>query len=376
MSKRPAVFKPTGLRSFYERQGFDPARQLAYKYKIQQVLYQFKVVDPPAAQLATPAKRGTSGVGMIRPGGDGRAPEVGDGGNMGVIAKLNVDHLIGKEVGTSTILKELARGGMAIVFIAYQRTLKRQIALKILPKSMLTPKTAERFQSEAESAAILSHPNIIPVYEVGETDDFLFFTMQLVQGKSLGRYIQMAMKNLLPSRRSIPVDEAARITVKVLDALAYAHGEEIIHRDIKPDNILIERHTQRPLITDFGVAKVLRGEDDKTPMIQGTPVYMPPEQILGRDVDARSDIYAVGTMLFKMLSPDLPFPPYSSKTDLLKQKIRRKDGIFLKRPSEVNPHVDEEIDRVILKATAYRQEDRYADCRSFMQDLEHYRQSL
>ena len=313
---------------------------------------------------------------MIRPGGDGRAPEVGDGGNMGVIAKLNVDHLIGKEVGTSTILKELARGGMAIVFIAYQRTLKRQIALKILPKSMLTPKTAERFQSEAESAAILSHPNIIPVYEVGETDDFLFFTMQLVQGKSLGRYIQMAMKNLLPSRRSIPVDEAARITVKVLDALAYAHGEEIIHRDIKPDNILIERHTQRPLITDFGVAKVLRGEDDKTPMIQGTPVYMPPEQILGRDVDARSDIYAVGTMLFKMLSPDLPFPPYSSKTDLLKQKIRRKDGIFLKRPSEVNPHVDEEIDRVILKATAYRQEDRYADCRSFMQDLEHYRQSL
>jgi serine/threonine-protein kinase len=265
---------------------------------------------------------------------------------------------------------------MAIVFIAYQRTLKRQIALKILPKNLLTPKTARRFQSEAESAAILSHPNIIPVYEVGETGDFLFFTMQLVQGKSLGRLIQMAQKNLLPSRRTIPVDEAVRITVKVLDALAYAHGEEIIHRDIKPDNILIEKHTQRPLITDFGVAKVLRGEDEKTPMIQGTPVYMPPEQILGRDVDARSDIYAVGTMLFKMLSPDLPFPSYSSKTDLLKQKVRRKDGIFLKRPSEVNPYADEDIDRIILKATAYRQEDRYADCRSFMQDLEHYIQSL
>ena len=295
---------------------------------------------------------------------------------MGAIAKLNVDHLIGKEVGTSTILKELARGGMAIVFIAYQRTLKRQIALKILPKNLLTPKTATRFQSEAESAAILSHPNILPVYEVGETDEFLFFTMQLVQGKSLGRFIQMVQKNLLPSRRTIPVDEAVRITVNVLDALAYAHAEEIIHRDIKPDNILIESHTQRPLITDFGVAKVLRGEDEKAPMIQGTPVYMPPEQILGRDVDARSDIYAVGTMLFKMLSPDLPFPPYSSKTDLLKQKIRRKDGMFLKRPSEVNPYVDEAIDRIIIKATAYRQEDRYDDCRSFKQDLEHYRQTL
>jgi len=294
---------------------------------------------------------------------------------MGAIAKINVDHLIGKEVGTSTILKELARGGMAVVFIAYQRTLKRQIALKILPKSLMTPKTAQRFQSEAESAAILSHPNIIPVYEVGETDEFLFFTMQLVQGKSLGKMIDMARKNLLPSRRTLPVEEAVRITIEILDALHYAHGEDIIHRDIKPDNILVEKHTQRPLITDFGVAKVLRGEDERTPMIQGTPVYMPPEQILGREVDARSDIYAVGTMLFKILSPDLPFPSYQSKTDLLKQKVRRKDGIFIKLPSEVNPHADETIDRIVLKATAYRKEDRYADCRLFRQDLEAYLQA-
>ena len=291
---------------------------------------------------------------------------------MGAIANIKVDHLIGQEVGTSTILKELARGGMAIVFIAYQRTLKRQIALKILPKALMTAKTARRFQAEAESAAILSHPNIIPVYEVGETDDFLFFTMQLVQGKSLGRMVEMARKNLLPSRRTIPLEEAVRITMLVLDALYYAHGEEIIHRDIKPDNVLVEKHTQRPLITDFGVAKVLRGEDERTPMIQGTPVYMPPEQILGREVDARSDIYAVGTMLFKMLSPVLPFPPYSSKTDLLKQKVRRKDGIFIKPPSEVNLSADETIDRIVLKATAYRKEDRYADCRQFMQDLETY----
>jgi serine/threonine-protein kinase len=295
---------------------------------------------------------------------------------MGAIAKIKVDHLIGKEVGTSTILKELARGGMAIVFIAYQRTLKRQIALKILPKELLTPKAAARFQSEAESAAILSHPNIIPIYEVGETDEFLFFTMQLVQGKSLGRVIDMVRKNLLPSRRTLPVDEAVRITMKVLDALHYAHSEDIVHRDIKPDNILIEKHTQRPLITDFGVAKVLRGEDEKLPMIQGTPVYMPPEQILGRGIDARSDIYAVGAMLFKMLSPELPFPAYSSKTDLLKQKLRRKDGIFIKRPSEVNPYADEALDRIVLKATAYRQDDRYADCRLFLQDLEHYAQTL
>ena len=294
---------------------------------------------------------------------------------MSAIAKLNVDHLIGTEVGTATILKELARGGMAIVFIAYQRTLKRQIALKIFPRKLLTSKTAERFQSEAESAAILSHPNIIPVYEVGETEEFLFFTMQLVNGKSLGRMINMAKKNLLPSRRTIPVGEAVRICSLVLDAMDYAHQMEIIHRDIKPDNVLIEKHTQRPLVTDFGVAKVLRVDDENMPMVQGTPVYMPPEQILGRGVDGRSDVYATGTMLFKMLAPDLPLPPFDSKVALLKQKVKRQEGCFLKLPSELNLDVNEEMDRIILKATAYRQADRYQSCREFLQDLQAYEKS-
>ncbi|MFZ7125841.1 MAG: serine/threonine-protein kinase [Desulfobacterales bacterium] len=291
---------------------------------------------------------------------------------MSITANLSVDHLIGAEVGTSTILKELARGGMAIVFVAYQRTLKRQIALKILPKSIMTQRTAERFQQEAESAAILSHPNILPVYEVGETDDFLFLTMQLVQGKSLGHRIEMVRRHLLPSRRRLPVEEAIRITCQVLDALNYAHEQEIVHRDIKPDNILMEKHTGRPLITDFGLAKVLRGEDDDQPMIQGTPVYMPPEQVLGREVDGRSDIYAVGTMLFKMLSPDLPFPDFDSKISLLKLKAIRKDGFFTQPPSKLNLEVNEAMDSIVLKATAYRREDRYANCREFMRALEAY----
>jgi serine/threonine-protein kinase len=291
---------------------------------------------------------------------------------MGAIAKLRVDHLIGTEVGTATILKELARGGMAIVFIAYQRTLKRQIALKVLPKQLLTPKAAERFQSEAESAAILAHPNIIPVYEVGDTDEFLYFTMQLVEGKSLARMINQAKKNLLPSRRSLPVDEAVRICSLVLEAMTYAHEMDIVHRDIKPDNVLIEKHTQRPIITDFGVAKVLRADDEKMPMVQGTPVYMPPEQILGRGVDGRSDIYATGTMLFKMLSPDLPLPPFDSKLALLRQKVQRQEGFFLKLPSELNSDVNEAMDRIVLKATAYHQADRYQSCRDFLQDLQTY----
>jgi serine/threonine-protein kinase len=295
---------------------------------------------------------------------------------MSAIAQLNVDHLIGADVGTATILRELARGGMAIVFVAYQRTLRRQIALKILPKSLLTAATARRFQQEAESAAILSHPNIIPVYEVGETDEFLYFTMQLVQGHSLAGAVERARKNILPSRRFIPLEESLRVIGQVLDALEYAHRQGIVHRDIKPDNILIEKHTQRPLVTDFGVARVLRGEDEQHPMIQGTPIYMPPEQVLGAGIDGRSDIYAVGTMLFKLLAPDLPLPEFDSKVALLKQKLRRKEGLFVKRPSEVNPTLDAEMDRIILKATAYRPEDRYPTCQAFLDDLTAYQRRV
>ncbi|MGD9018532.1 MAG: serine/threonine-protein kinase [Desulfobacterales bacterium] len=291
---------------------------------------------------------------------------------MGATANINVDHLIGTDVGTSTILRELARGGMAIVFVAYQRTLKRQIALKILPKAIMTPRTADLFQHEAESAAILSHPNILPVYEVGETSDFLFLSMQLVQGDSLGRRIEMTRRHLLPSRRRLPLAESIRVLLQILDAMHYAHGNDIVHRDIKPDNILVEKHTARPLVTDFGLAKVLRGEDDSKPMIQGTPVFMPPEQVMGKPVDARSDIYALGTMLFKMLSPDLPFHDFDSKLSLLKQKILRKDGMFAKRPSEVNPEVNEEMDRIVSKATAYAPKDRFGSCKEFMQALQAY----
>ncbi len=294
---------------------------------------------------------------------------------MGATANINVDHLIGTEVGTSTLLKELARGGMAIVFVAYQRTLKRQIALKILPKEIMTTRTADRFQQEAESAAILSHSNILPVYEVGETSHFLYLSMQLVQGDSLGRRIEMARRHLLPSRRHLPLDETIRVMLQILDAMHYAHENDIIHRDIKPDNILVEKHSQRPLISDFGLAKVLRGEDDSKPMIQGTPVFMPPEQVMGKSVDARSDIYALGTMLFKMLSPDLPFHDFDSKLSLLKQKILRKDGMFTKRPSQINPEVNEEMDRIVSTATAYDPKDRFASCKAFMQALQAYKKT-
>ncbi|MDY6791844.1 MAG: serine/threonine-protein kinase [Thermodesulfobacteriota bacterium] len=292
---------------------------------------------------------------------------------MTSIAKLKVDHLIGRQLGTSTIIKELARGGMAVVFIAYQRSLKRQIAVKILPKSLLTQKTADLFRQEAESAAILSHPNILQIYEVGETDEFLFFTMQLIQGLSVAKSLAMAKKNILPSKRLLPLDTTIRIISQVLDALNYAHTQEIIHRDIKPANILIEKHTQRAMITDFGVAKVLRGENEKHPMLLGTPTYMAPEQVLRTQMDSRIDIYAVGTMLFQMLVSELPLPKHKSKAELLKQKALNKNGIFQKKPSELNPGLNRDMDIIVQKATAFDPDERYAVCRDFINDLEEYR---
>ncbi|NTU48146.1 MAG: serine/threonine protein kinase, partial [Syntrophobacteraceae bacterium] len=175
---------------------------------------------------------------------------------MKAMDDLNFEHLVGQEVGTAVLLKELSRGGMGVIFIAYQKTLKRQIAVKILPKSLLTPSAADLFHQEAESAAILSHPNIVPIYEVGETVDFLFFTMQLVRGLPLSQLIKRIQQHVLPSKRFFPIKETLRILSGVLDALDYAHQQEIIHRDIKPANILIEAHANRPIITDFGIAKV------------------------------------------------------------------------------------------------------------------------
>ena len=292
---------------------------------------------------------------------------------MTSIKELNFDHLIGQEVGTSTLLKELARGGMAAIFIAYQRTLKRQIAVKILPKSLLTPLAAELFQQEAESAAILSHPNIVTIYEVGEVEGFLFITMQLVNGRSLFDYITMARKHVLPSKRILPLKATIKIITDVLDALDYAHSQDIIHRDIKPANILIEAHTKRPIVSDFGLATTTRGSEQDSSVITGTPTYMAPEQILNDPSDGRTDIYATGVMLFEMLVSRLPLPKYSTAMELLKMRLKLKERLFQKKPSEMNPILTREMDDIVFKATAHDPENRYPTCREFLEAIKVYR---
>ena len=289
---------------------------------------------------------------------------------MASIKTMNFDHLVGQTVGTSRLLKPLDRGAMSVVFIAFQKSLKRQIAVKILPKALLTPRIAELFQQEAEAAAFLSHPCIIPVYEVGETDEFLFFTMQLIKGQSLAYYIRQARRNVLPSKRMIPIKTSLKIIVRILDALDYANQLGVVHRDIKPRNILIESYSKRPIVTDFGVARSYGGSDDDNRIMVGTPTYMAPEQIISGIVDGRADVYATGVMLLEMLCGGLPYPPYDSAVKLLKIKLRLQDRIFSKTPSEVNPAADTDLDDIVLKAVSYNQERRYQTCREFATDLE------
>jgi serine/threonine protein kinase len=292
-------------------------------------------------------------------------------GRMESIGTLNLDHLIGHEIGTSVLLRELGRGNMAAIFIAYQRTLKRQIAAKILPKSLLTPFASERFRQEAESAAILSHPNIVTVYETGETNEFLYILMQLVKGKSLADHLRLIKSHVLPSRRVLPVEKTLRIIADVLSALDYAHRQDIVHRDIKPANILIESHTGRPIITDFGLATTTRtsGED----FLAGTPVYMAPEQMKCRPVDGRADIYATGMMLFEMLASDLPQRRLTTMEEVLQIKLEVKKRLFRKTPSEINLMLDREMDNILLKALSPDPEERYATCAEFLESLMSYK---
>ena len=285
---------------------------------------------------------------------------------------MNLSHLIGEKVGSSTLLEEIARGSMGAVFVGYQTSLKRQIAVKVLPKSIITSQTARSFQQEAELAAILSHPNIIPVYEVGDAGDFLFLAMQLVKGKPLSYYIKRSHKNVLPSKRTFPLNITLKIINSVLNALDYAHSQFIIHRDIKPGNLLIEGYKSRPIIVDFGLAQVSQKPDETSTMISGTPKYMAPEQILNSKVDGRADIYATATMLYEMLTPVPLFSDIKSIQDLLSRKINQKNGLFAKMPSEMNPGLNKEMNRILSKALSFDPETRYATCREFRDQLERY----
>ncbi len=198
--------------------------------------------------------------------------------------------------GRYSLDHELGRGGMGIVFLARDVGLDRPVAIKLFPPDMAVDVSLrERFLREARTAAKLSHPNIVPIHAVEEHDDLVFFVMTFVEGETLTQR--------LASRGPLPVRDAVRVMREVAWALVQAHAQGIVHRDIKADNILLERGSGRAMVTDFGIAKVSGvGHDTDEHEIIGTPEFMSPEQATGEAVDHRTDIYSLGVVAFLALS--------------------------------------------------------------------------
>ena len=215
---------------------------------------------------------------------------------------------------------EIGRGGMGIVYRAKDRRLKRTVAIKLLPPELAFRSDIKtRFLREAETAAQLSHPNIVPIYTVDETEGLVFFVMAYVDGDNLAKRIF--------ERGVLPADDVRRILRDVADALAYAHERGVVHRDIKPDNIIIAAQTGRPMVTDFGIARAVSDGDSRltaTGMAIGTPAYMSPEQAAGeRTIDGRSDLYSLGIVAYQMLAGEPPFVAGSTPAMLVKHISER-----------------------------------------------------
>jgi serine/threonine protein kinase len=227
--------------------------------------------------------------------------------------------------GAYTLEGEVGRGGMGVVFAARDLALKRRVAIKVLPPELaFRQEIKTRFMREAQTAARLSHPHIVPIHAVGDEGGLVYFVMGFVDGESLAARLKR--------RHALPAEEVRRIMKETADALGMAHSMGVIHRDIKPDNILLEGTRRRVMVTDFGIAKALSeagpGTLTGTGIAIGTPHYMSPEQAAGeRDIDARSDLYALGVVGYEMTTGELPF------------QAPTVPGILMKHISEPAPDI-------------------------------------
>ena len=245
--------------------------------------------------------------------------------------------------GEYSLQRELGRGGMGIVYLARDVQLDRDVAVKMLPSDLArTAESRERFLREARTAAGLSHPHIVPIHRVGEAGGFVFFVMSYVEGETLGERLR--------TRGPLPPADAARVMREVAWALAYAHGRGIVHRDVKPDNILLEAGTGRALVTDFGIAHggANPGSATDPGKIMGTANFMSPEQAVNGPVDGRSDIYALGVVGYLAVSGRLPFEAPNLPALLVRQATEAPTSVLRAAPG-LPPALAAAIDRCLAR---------------------------
>ena len=258
-----------------------------------------------------------------------------------------------RAVGTQyEIVRLLGRGGMGAVYLAREMALERAVAIKVLPPEVATDADSrERFRREARTAAKLTHPNIVPLHTFGEVEGMLYFVMGYVKGESLAERMRR--------ERKLPEEDVRRILAELADALHYAHKQGVIHRDIKPDNVLLEDETGRPMLTDFGVAKARASGTTLTEAgaVVGTPYYMSPEQASGApDLDGRSDLYSLGVMGYAMLAGRLPFEGESFR-DVIVQHVTQEPAPLAALVPDAPPDLVQTVTRCLAKEPEKRWPD-------------------
>ncbi len=262
----------------------------------------------------------------------------------------------GQMLGPYRIINQIGRGGMATVYKAYQSSVDRYVAVKVLPSQLAESREfAARFQQEARIIAKLEHPHILPVFDYGESDGVAYFVMRYLEAGTL--------KDRMEAGRPLPLEEIDKLFTQLAEALSYAHGRGVVHRDLKPANALIDSHGN-VFLTDFGIAKLLESASPRltqTDAIMGTPAYISPEQAQGQPVDQRSDIYSLGIILYEMVTGSVPFVAETPLAVLFKHISDP-----LPPPSVVKPDIRPAIEKVILKALAKDPRDRFDTAAEFV----------
>ena len=249
------------------------------------------------------------------------------------------------------VTRELGSGGMGTVYLATDRALGREVAIKVLPPSIREYLGAERFQRELQIAARLSHPHIVPLYEAGEADGLLYYVMAYVPGETLADRVRRD--------GALPLDEALRFTAEVGEALQHAHEQGVIHRDVKPSNILLSRG--HAFLMDFGIAKAMSGESGPaaaaltaTGVVVGTAEYMSPEQAAGdKRIDARTDVYGIAAVLYEMLTGEPPFTGPSLQAIVARVISDPPRSVHTIRP-DLPPHIERALTGALAKTPADR----------------------
>ncbi len=350
---------PAVVSSFLERSlGYDPSDRFEscdqFLKTLEEVIQRAESQESPDSVVNTPPHGS-----MIGAVGDTPARGRRPASEPPAAADLPFDRL-----GHFQIVGRIGAGGMGDVYRGYDESLDRPVAVKVLPAELARDADfVQRFHAEATAAAKVAHPNVVPVYFIGEDAGHHFFAMQLIEGETLS--------DRLRRQRQLSPDEALEVASECLAGLTAAHGRGLIHRDIKPANILFDRETGRAMLVDFGLVRQM-GQTERmtaTGVVMGTVDYIAPEQARGQKVDGRADLYALGVLLYQMLAGRLPFQA-ETPTAMIFQHAYEKPYPLLEAAPDVPQPITDIVARMMAKDLAVR----YPDCDEVLADIEAYRE--